>query len=271
LEKVEYNAQIMKILVCIKQVVNLESEIKIDPEKPWVKIGPSTDFTFNRFDEYAVEEAVLIKEKFPETTIDILSVGPERALSAIKRLQGLGADHGIHILTRQEGYLSPFVVAQWIAALVRGKNYDLILTGVMSEDEMQGQVGPLIAGFLEWPCATSVIHEEISPDAKHISVEREIEGGFKDALEIMLPALLTIQSGINEPRYPTLTHMLRAKREKIEVIDAGQLEDPNPRQMIRHIDYPQKIRAGLVLKGSPKEKAIDLLTILNQKAIISLP
>ncbi len=261
----------MKILVCIKQVVNLEAEIKIDPVKPWVKIGPSTDFTFSRFDEYAVEEAVLIKEKFPEAIIDILSAGPARVLSSIKRLQGIGADHGIHILTDHEGYLSPFIVASWIASTARDKNYDLILTGVMSEDEMQGQIGPLIAAFLGWPCATSVIREELSADAKHISVEREIEGGFKDTLEIMLPAVLTIQSGINEPRYPTLTHMLRAKREKAEVIDAGQLEHADPRQMIHQLDYPKKMRAGLVLQGSPKEKALDLLTILNQRAIISLP
>ena len=258
----------MKILVCIKQVVNLESEIKIDPQKTWVQINPSTDFTFNRFDEYAVEEAVLIKEKLPETTIDILSIGPERAVSAIKRLQGLGADHGIHIITQQEGYLSPFVVAQWIASVVRMKTYDLIFTGVMSEDEMQGLVGPLTASFLEWPCATSVIHEEILPDLKRIRVEREIESGFKDVLEMTLPAVITIQSGINEPRYPTLTHMLRAKREKLEVIDAGLLECPLPRQTIHQVDYPKKMRAGVVLEGSPKEKASHLLTILNQRAII---
>jgi electron transfer flavoprotein beta subunit len=261
----------MKILVCIKQIVNLEAEIKIDPEKPWVKISPSTDFTYSRFDEYAVEEAVLIKEKFPETTVDILSVGPARVLSAIKRLQGIGADHGIHILTGEEGYLSPFIVAPWIASTALAKNHDLILTGVMSEDEMQGQIGPLVAAFLGWPCATSVIREEISPDAKHVSVEREIESGFKDTLEIKLPAVLTIQSGINEPRYPTLTHMLRAKREKTEVIDAGQLEHADPRQMIHHVDYPKKMRAGLVLEGNPKEKASELLTILNQRTIISLP
>ena len=260
----------MKILVCIKQIINLESEIKIDPQNCWVKIEPATDFTFNRFDEYAVEEAVLIKEKFPGTTIDIISVGPERVLAAIKRLQGMGADHGIHIKTDREGYISPFVVSQWIASVAQNREYDLILTGVMSEDEMQGQVGPLISAILNWPCITAVIHQKIDDNGKNIFVEREIESGFKDTLDVTLPAVLTIQSGINEPRYPTLTNMLRAKREKIEVIDTTQLINAASRQALTDISYPEKLRSGTLLEGSPEEKAMQLVNILNERNIISL-
>jgi len=265
----KFNA--MKILTCVKQVINLEGDIKLDPENQWIVIDQATDFNYNRFDEYAVEEAVLIKENFKNTTIDIISVGPERASAAIKRTQGMGADHGIHILTKAEGYISPFRIAGWIASIAKERHYDLILTGVMSEDEMQGQVGPTIAAFLGWPCATAVIAEKISPDRKSVYVEREIEGGFKDTLEMKLPAVLTIQTGINEPRYPTLTHMLRAKREKIEIIDAEQREQPHPRQIMVEIIPPRKMRSGLVLNGDRKEKAIQLLKILNERAIISLP
>jgi electron transfer flavoprotein beta subunit len=260
----------MKILVCVKQVMNLQSDIKPDPENKWVLISPTTDFTFSRFDEYAVEEAVLIKESIPDTTIDIISVGPERAVSVIKRTQGMGADHGIHILTKKNSHISPFLIAQWISSVAREKNYDLIFTGVMSEDEMQGQVGPIIAALLGWPLATSVIFEKISPDKKTIYAEREIEGGFKDTLELKLPAVLTIQSGINEPRYPKLTNMLRAKRETHEVIDAENLDNSRPRQVLANVVSPQKMRSGIVLDGSAKEKAIKLLKILNEKSIISL-
>jgi electron transfer flavoprotein beta subunit len=258
----------MKILVCVKQIINLESDIVIDPEQNWVRIGPATDFTFNRFDEYAVEEAVLIKEKFPGTTVDILSVGPDRAFSVIKRLQGMGADHGVHILSGDEHYTSPFVIAEWIVHVCRDRQYDLILTGVMSEDEMQGQVGPTIAALMDWPCATSVIAQAVSSDEKSVAVEREIENGLRDTLNITLPAVLTIQSGINEPRYPTLTHMLRAKKEKIEVIDTAALKVAMPRQALSEITYPKKLRSGTVLDGNPGEKASQLVSILNQKSII---
>ena len=260
----------MKILVCIKQIINLESEIKLDPSEKWIKIEPSTDFTFNRFDEYAVEEAVLIKEKRPETTIDILSVGPERVIAAIKRLQGMGADHGIHIKTEKEGYISPFVIAQWIASVAEQRDYDLILTGVMSEDEMQGQVGPTISAILGWPCITAVIFQQVDDSAQQIYTEREIESGFRDTLDVNLPAVLTIQSGINEPRYPTLTKMLRAKREPLETIDSSELKAVHPRQSIEHISYPEKLRSGTVLEGSMGEKADQLVRILNERNIISL-
>ncbi len=258
----------MKILVCVKQIINLESDIVIDPNRNWVQIGSATDFTFNRFDEYAVEEAILIKSKFPDTTVDILSVGPDRVNAVIKRLQGMGADHGIHVLTRDEGYISPFVIAEWIARVSRDRQYDLILTGVMSEDEMQGQVGPTIAALLGWPCATSVIHEEISSDKKSIAVEREIENGLKDTMDITLPAVLTIQSGINEPRYPTLTHMLRAKKEQTEVIDSKNFDGVLPRQTLSEMTYPKKLRSGTVLKGDPREKAAQLVSILSHRSII---
>ena len=260
----------MKILVCVKQIINLETDIKISPEDRWVKIEPSTDFIFNRFDEYAVEEAVLIKEKFTHTTIDILSVGPDRVISTIKRLQGMGADHGIHIKTDSEGYISPFVVSKWIAAVAKEKSYDLILTGVMSEDEMQGQVGPMLAAFLNRPCTTAVIGQQITEDGNAVRVEREIESGYKDIIEIKLPAVLTIQSGINEPRYPTLTNMLRAKKEKIETIEAASLVPVAPPLSLEEIGYPEKLRSGTVLTGSPEDKAAALITILNERNIISL-
>lgn len=260
--------QKMKILVCVKQIINLETDIVINGKSNWAEIGPATDFTFNRFDESAVEEAIVIKQKFPGTTVDVLSVGPQRVVSTIKRLQGMGADHGIHIETPDDGYRSPFVTAAWIAEVCRTKGYDLVLTGVMSEDEMQGQIGPTIAALLDWPCATSVISEEISTDGTHVSVAREIENGYQDILDMTLPAVLTIQSGINEPRYPTLTHMLRAKKEKTEVIDAAGLAGAALRQEIVELAYPKKMRTGTVLTGNAAEKAEKLVTILTQRSIL---
>ncbi|MFC1859701.1 electron transfer flavoprotein subunit beta/FixA family protein [Thermodesulfobacteriota bacterium] len=259
----------MKILVCIKQVIDTSGTIKIDSAGQWVSITPATNFDLNRFDEYAVEEALKIKETIPGTTIDILTVGPARALAALKRAQGLGADHGIHLLTGGEGYVSPFAIAAWIASVAQNRKYDLILTGVMSEDEMQGQVGPTIAALLKRPYATAVIFEQLSADQTSVYVEREIEGGLRDTLELKLPALLSIQTGINTPRYPKLTNMLRAKREEAEIIPAEQLNPPDQRQTVTRINHPQKLRAGRVLAGDPEEKARQLLRIFYERGIIS--
>lgn len=109
----------MKILVCVKQVPESEAPIQIEHPTQWIRIGKSTRFRMNRFDEFAVEEAVLIKEAFPDTTIDAITVGPDPSAMTLKRALGMGGDHGIHIVTEQEGYLSPFVTAYWIASYAR--------------------------------------------------------------------------------------------------------------------------------------------------------
>lgn len=260
----------MKILVCIKQVINPEGDIKINSSRNWIEVDRSTLFNYNRFDEYAVQEAVLIKKNIPGTTIDIISVGPKRVSAAIKRLQALGADHGIHVLTPEDQYDSPDIIAEAIASVARDNTYDLILAGVMSEDYMQGLVGPYIAAILNRPCATSVIFEKISHDHTSIYVEREIEGGYKDKLEMKLPAVLTVQTGINKPLYPTLRNMLKAKKEKMEQIEIDRLISVDPRQTITELSPPPKLRSGKVLQGDQKEKAIQLISILNEKNIISI-
>jgi electron transfer flavoprotein beta subunit len=222
----------------------------------------------NRFDECAVEEALLIKETFPNTSVDVISVGAPRAAIVIRRALGMGADHGIHIVSEQVGYVSPFVTASWIASCAKKNNYDLILTGVMAEDDMQGQVGQMIAEFLSLPCATSTIFERLSPHKGTVYVEREIEGGARDTLELSLPAVLTIQSGINIPRYPSLSNILRAKKEKVETIDAKSVGHPESRQRVVRVEYPQKSRSGVVLEGTQQEKAAQLLEILREKSLI---
>jgi electron transfer flavoprotein beta subunit len=223
----------------------------------------------NRLDEFAVEEAVLIKEALPETRIDVITIGPERSAEVIKRAIGMGADDGIHVITEFEGYLSSSNIAAWIAQYARAKKYTLILTGAMSEDNMQGQVGPMIAARLALPCATAVVQERISPDKQFVYVEREMEGGHRDTLELPLPAVLTIQSGINTPRYPSLSNLLKANRQKQVIIHAGNLAHPAAGEELIQVVYPQKLRSGAVLKGTREEKAIRLLDILRERALLS--
>ena len=205
----------MKILVCIKQVCESKSPIQIDAHARWIQAEAITGYKMNRFDEFAIEEAVLLKEAYPGISIDAITLGPLRSAEVIKRAIGMGADHGVHLVTESEGYLNPFTIASRISDYARDKNYTLFLAGVMSEDLMQGQVGPMVAACLSLPWATAVIRQQMAPDNKSVFVEREIEGGSRDKLQLQLPAVLTIQSGINTPRYPSLSNLLSVGPQKI--------------------------------------------------------
>ena len=254
--------------MCIKEVPETESPINLDEASNWIESADSQYFRMNRYDECAVEEAIRIKENHCETFIDVLTVGPQRARKVLTRAVGMGADNGIHILYEKQGYTSPFATAFRIAKYAEDNAYDLIFTGVMSEDATQGQTGPMLAEMLSMPCATSVILEQLSSDKKSVYIEREIETGRRECLDIVLPAVLTVQTGMNQPRYPTLSNMLQAKKMEFETIDAESLGSPKLREQVLNIGYPEKTRAGLILEGTSEDKAAELIRLLDRKSLL---
>lgn len=255
----------MKLLVCVKAVYSVDV---VENGLPGPGLTPDEPLKMNRFDEYAMEEALRIKADIPGTAIDVVGLGPADALPVIRRAIGMGADNGIHILSDGNPLCSPDVTASCIAAMARERGYDLIITGVMSEDLMQQQVGPMIAGMLKLPCATAVMREEPDPAENTIDVERELEGGERELFRVTLPAVITVQSGINVPRYPSLSNMLRANRIEIETLAADTLRPGPPRQAVAELAEPAKTRAGRVLSGTLAEKADQLIEILRQSALI---
>ena len=256
----------MKILVCIKQVPDPEGIITIGESAGWINFeGP---YRMNRFDEFALEEALRIRGKFSVESIDALSVGPARIESTIRKAIEMGASRGIHILMEESVDISAFETASLIASHCRKKGYDLILAGVMAEDDMQSQVGPMIAEMLGYPSASSVIYEKIDPGKRTLFAEREIEAGRRECLEMKLPALLTIQSGINRPRYPALSNVLRARKQEIITIPSHTLQKPEKRERIVQLKYPEAPSKGIFLEGDEKEKAGSLIQILHEKSII---
>lgn len=258
----------MKLLVCVKQVMESGSIIQINDSKKWVDHLASNRFEMNKFDAYAVEESLLIKEQFPESRIDIITVGPNHAEDTLRRALGMGADEGILLADNHKGYRPPSLTAAWIAAYARDKGYDLILTGIMSEDEMNGQTGPMLAQILSIPCCTGTIRETLSPDKKMVSVEREIEGGARDMFDIKLPCVLTLQTGINSPRYPALSKVLRAKKKKLNVIDVNFLEKNKQTLTLKNIQHPKTTRKGVLLNGTTEDKVDQLMDILSKKALL---
>ncbi len=258
----------LKILVCIKQVRSQDGPIEIDPADPSGRslfAGNLPLFVLNRFDEFALEEALRVKDAFPDTKLHALTVGPARAEAVIRRALGMGADHGIHLLTEEGEEPTPFQISSWIAALSDAGVYDLILTGVMAEDDLQGLVGPLVAERLGLLCAASVVSFRVSPEQNRVEAEKEVEGGRREKWRLLLPAVLTIQSGINKPRYPSLSHVLRARKQALEIISAASLPNDEPRQSLVRFVLPEKVRTGRVLTGTSKEKAGRLTGILGDK------
>lgn len=271
----------MKILVCIKQI--LTSEICLDGSREWISKGGNPTFAINRFDENALEEALLLKEQIKErfgaeSSVDVISAGGKNTAESIKRAMGMGADNGIHIITEDSGYVSATLTASRIATMINRNGefpfsgYDLILTGIMSEDLMQAQVGPMVAEHLKIPSITSVVHTGVNGQMNQITVQRELEGGVRQNVKVKLPALLTIQAGINQPRYPSLSNILRAnKREiiscRVKDLFPDETSTPDPLQLLK-LEYPEKKREGRLLNGSTREKAAELMAILKHRGVI---
>lgn len=258
----------MKILVCVKWINDPVTVPEIDDLVEIVRQKRPFGYRVNRYDEYAIEEASRIKDAMPSTRIDALTVGPPECSEALVRALGMGADHGIHILVGERGCLEAFAVASGIAAYARTKGYDLILTGVISEDFMQSQVGPMIAELVAAPCATAVVDIRLALDGGSVTVERELERGVSEWVELALPAVLTIETGTHIPRYPNLSYLLRAKKYPFERIEGRDLGLPESRQELTRLSSAQRSRAGRVLEGGTRDRVQALVAMLDQRGLL---
>ncbi len=258
----------MKILVCIKQVVDIEQQINIRPDGQWIAEDDDTRYHINYFDEFAIEEAVRIKEAFKNATIDAITVGPAEAESTLRRALALGVDNAVHILCPSNAFLPAEETSRYLAEFMIPRAYDLVLFGVMSEDAMQGLTGPMTAARCGLPCAAAVVEQKIDPAEKTITVVCELSGGVHETVRLPLPAVLTAQSGINRPRYASLSNRLRAKSQAIETLSAESIADPQPRQHLLSLFVPPKTGTGQFIQGTVEEKARTLLTILHEKSLI---
>src|ERR1700752_1041772 len=228
----------MKIVVCIKQVPAKDAPLAIAGES-WIR---ETDigFEMNEPDSYALEEALRLKEKHTGEVI-ALSMGPERVKQTIKEALAKGADRGVHIAEERAHTLDPLGAAKLLAAAIEREKPDLVLTGLQSEDQGFGQTGVLLAECLGLPHATIIMQIEIA--GGQMKLKRELEAGWFQWVELPLPAVLTIQSGINKVRYATLKGIMAAKKKEIAVITRDSLGiEHEPTQRVERIYVPQKAK-----------------------------
>ncbi|MEW6077932.1 MAG: electron transfer flavoprotein subunit beta/FixA family protein [Thermodesulfobacteriota bacterium] len=258
----------MKLLVCVKHVIDIEQQIDIRNDRLWIAENEDTRFHMNYFDEFAVEEAVRIKERFTGVTIDVLTLGPGSAEVTLRRAMALGADHAIHILSPENGFVPAEETAFHIAEFVKTEAYDLILFGVMSEDSMQSLTGPMTAAMCGLPCAAAVVDLTMAPETRSLTAVCELAGGLRETVRLPLPAVITTQSGINQPRYASLSNRLRAKSQAIRTIVPESTKLPKPRQHPLSVFLPAKTGAGEFIQGTIEEKARTLIDLLHQKSLI---
>jgi len=256
----------MKLLVCIKQVPDLESRFQPDAEGLWYN---ETDLAWrmNEYDEYAVEQAVRLREQMGDSAeLTVLSIGPDRILEMIKKALAMGADKAVHVQDPAAASKDPWQIASIIAAFAKGEGFDLIFTGMQSQDRGSAQVGVTVAELLGYACSTTLVGFEY--DNGTVTAKRELEGGLKGVVKLRTPALVTCQMGLNVPRYPTLPNIMKAKKKEILAIAVADLLAEEPLAATVSFHAPAKKGGGMVLEGDVEVLVDRLLGILKEKTAV---
>jgi electron transfer flavoprotein beta subunit len=254
----------MKLLICIKQVPDMESKFKINGEGNWYDRADLA-WRMNEYDEYAVEQAVRLKEQVKEADLTVLCVGPDQVTETIKKALAMGCDRGVHINDGDSFKREPIEIAAMIAGFAKDKNFDIIFTGMQSQDRGSAQVGVMVAELLGMPAVTTIV--DFAYDNGTIQVKRELEGGSKALVTTTTPVVLTCQLGLNTPRYPTLPNIMKAKKKELLVMapDTGGV---GCMQETAACYLPEKKGGGMVLEGDVAELADKLIQILKEKTSI---
>ena len=251
----------MKLLVCIKQVPDMESKFKADSDGIWYDRNDLA-WRMNEYDEYGVEQAVKVKEQ-SGADLTVLCIGPERVKESMKKALAMGCDRGAHIADDDIHRKDPSAVAAIIANYASDKGFDLIFCGMQSQDRGSGQVGIMVAELLGLAAVSTIV--DFALDGATLSVKRELEGGIKAAVQTTLPALVTCQLGLNTPRYPTLPNIMKAKKKELTTTPVGEFGAPAPLLTTTHIGLPEKKGGGLYLEGEIPEMVNKLIAILKEK------
>jgi electron transfer flavoprotein beta subunit len=251
----------MKIVVAIKQVPARDSQLRISPSGKWIE-DADLSYEINEPDAYALEAGLQLKEKHGGEVV-ALCAGPARAAQTIREALAKGADRAIHIEEEEIGAYDPLAASRLLAAALKPEAPDLVLTGLQSDDLGYGQTGVILAELLGLPHATIIM--EVEKQNGGIRVKRELENGWFQHVEMPLPALLTIQSGISKLRYATLMGIKKAKTKELKRLAAADLgvSPANPSITLDRIYAPERTKRTQLFEGSPKEAAAQLVEKLK--------
>jgi electron transfer flavoprotein beta subunit len=257
----------MDIIVCVKRVpLTQEVDLEIDPSKRDVR-REMLAYVMNEWDNYAIEEAILLKEKL-EGTVTAVTIGSEDDEEVLRRCLAMGADKAIRV-DPGSLELDSFTISKILAAVIKGLDHDLVLTGVQAEDNNEGAVGIMLAEHLG--LAYSAVVVGIEPQGGEATIRVELEGGIDEVSKISLPAVLSIQTGINEPRYVSIMGIRKAAKKELNVIDLGELalsdDDLLKRTTIEEIFLPPETEGAEMLEGDASTIAENILRIIKEKGV----
>ena len=259
----------MDIVVCVKRVpLTEEVDLVIDEQRKGIK-KDQLAFVLNDWDNYAIEEAILLKEKH-DGTVTAITVGNEDDEEVLRRCLAMGADRAIRIAVDDMGRFDSYGISKILSRVVKDLPFDLVFTGVLADDDYSGMVGMMMAEQLKINHANAVIAIEIE-DGKARTTS-ELEGGLSEVSLIELPALLTIQTGINEPRYVSILGIRKAAKKELKVMDLSDLgisdEELSSRTIIEEVYLPPETEGAQILTGDADKIASDFLEILTKKGVM---
>ena len=257
----------MKIAVCIKQVPTREWQPRLNDDKTWIR-DQDVSYEMNEPDAYALEESLRLREQHGGEVV-VCSAGPARVQQVIREALARGADRALHVEDDALGAADAFTAAAAMTAAMAEQKFDLILTGLQSDDQGHAQFGPVLAEKLGIPHSTIIMEVNVDPatgsgPAAGLRVKRELEGGWFQYVSMPLPALLTIQSGINQLRYATLKGIMAAKKKEITKVAAPA--GLAPRHKVIALHTPQKSKQTVMIGGSAAEAAKELVKRLREEA-----
>ncbi len=252
----------MKIAVCIKQVPTRDWQPRLNDTATWIRDTEAT-FETNEPDAYALEEALRLKEKLGGEVV-VCGAGPARVAQVLREALARGADRGIHVHADTLASADAFVTATALADAMRDEQFDLILTGLQSDDQGFAQTGVILAERLAMSHATIVMEVQADPAARRLRVKRELEGGWFQWIGLSCPAVLTIQSGINQLRYATLKGIMAAKKKELRTVAAAA--STVSKLTIAKLYVPEKAKTTRMIAGTPAEAAAELVRVLREDA-----
>ena len=251
----------MKIGVLIKQVPGGDSPLRVGSDHRWID-ETSVNFETNESDSYALEEGLQLREKKGEGEVVVISMGPEgRTQKVLREALSKGADRCIHIVEDNARETDPLQTAKILSSALKDEQFDLILSGLQSLDLGMGQTGVILGELLGMSTATLVMATELTKDS--IRVKRELESGWFQWVTLPLPACLSIQSGLNQPRYPSLKGIMGAKKKEIKALSKGELFDGNEHQSISRVYSMQKAKQTEMISGDVNQQISRLVDVMK--------
>jgi len=256
----------MKILVAIKQVPDTATQVKIGSDPRQIDTAGIT-WIVSPYDEFAVEEALRIKERRGQGEVVAVSLGPDRVKEALRSVLAMGCDRAIHVNDPALAAADTLTTARALAAVVKQEAPQLVLCGRQAIDDDMGATGAQLAEVLGWPCASWIMEEAVDADARHVRVGRQVEGGL-EVFDLPLPAVLSAQKGINEPRYPTLKGIMGAKKKEVKDVKAADLGlgSTAAELSVTALEALPARPPGRIIPGDVKDAVKELVRALREDA-----